>query len=447
MALSRRTANAIWGRSAGRCYLDPSEELTRTPAGSVPIGEIAHIVARSPAGPRGSEARSSDELDAPDNLILVCPTHHAEIDTHPDVWTPDRLHNLKRHHEEWVLEQLSHYSGWNPDATGRSGVVVGLETASVDRDGVPRFGFAVRNAGPDAVVVHIVQAEVLAVDVRPSTVQRERRLAGSMLMARTPVSFDLATADTDVPLVATGRFSRPDGHEVALELAVGERHLFSGAIQPGDFRAGVFRIIARYWYWPEPPYQAVASENFGLFEVPDDGRTIHVGSRSTQTADDWPRAEVLDLGALVGLADPLAVDASANTRAVAQHALGRVPRSSARAVIGEWLNDPSRTEAALAALAAAMHDPWRATMIERALSSDVVSARRAAVQILDTFLVREASGAEEALWLKALSDEADEVRVAAAERLLGPHLSDCPRLEARVRAVRESTEPDRADDG
>jgi hypothetical protein len=66
---------------------------------------MAHIVARSPGGARGTEPLSGDERDLYANLLLLCPNDHRRIDTEAE-WSVERLHETKRRHEAWVEEQL-----------------------------------------------------------------------------------------------------------------------------------------------------------------------------------------------------------------------------------------------------------------------------------------------------------------------------------------------------
>lgn len=67
---------------------------------------MAHIVARSGEGPRGADTLSVSELDAYDNLILLCPNHHREVDSDLQSWPVFRLHQQKGEHETWIQTQL-----------------------------------------------------------------------------------------------------------------------------------------------------------------------------------------------------------------------------------------------------------------------------------------------------------------------------------------------------
>jgi len=95
----------LWGRSGNRCAIC---KLELTPDGSLEtLGEMAHIVARSPDGPRGNESVPIGDPDGYDNLMLLCPTHHVEVDKDSTAWSVARLRATKVDHERWVSEQLS----------------------------------------------------------------------------------------------------------------------------------------------------------------------------------------------------------------------------------------------------------------------------------------------------------------------------------------------------
>jgi hypothetical protein len=95
----------LWGRSGNRCAICKFE---LTPDGEKEtLGEMAHIVARSADGPRGGSSLTSNQRDKYSNLILLCPTHHAEIDKNFSDWPVTKLLEIKVKHEAWVSEQLN----------------------------------------------------------------------------------------------------------------------------------------------------------------------------------------------------------------------------------------------------------------------------------------------------------------------------------------------------
>jgi hypothetical protein len=73
------------------------------------VGDEAHIVARSPDGPRGGQLDPA-ALDEYDNLILVCKTHHKVVDDQHETFTADFLRTLKRVPEQWVRDRLEETS-------------------------------------------------------------------------------------------------------------------------------------------------------------------------------------------------------------------------------------------------------------------------------------------------------------------------------------------------
>lgn len=63
------------------------------------IGEICHIKARSPEGPRYDSQQNDTERNSYDNLIILCPNHHKIIDNDPESYTIERLKQIKQNHE------------------------------------------------------------------------------------------------------------------------------------------------------------------------------------------------------------------------------------------------------------------------------------------------------------------------------------------------------------
>lgn len=103
MAFAAKDTKLLWGRAAGLCSNpDCRAKLTAIGADdqSFLTGEMAHQIAQSPDGPRGTEDGSDDTYD---NLILLCPTCHRTIDKAPSGTYPvELLREWKATHEAWV---------------------------------------------------------------------------------------------------------------------------------------------------------------------------------------------------------------------------------------------------------------------------------------------------------------------------------------------------------
>lgn len=103
MAISDNTAKLLWGRAAGTC----SNPTCRTDltillkdGRGFNVGEMAHVIASSPTGPRGVGTSGSDEYQ---NLILLCPTCHRVVDKAPaGTYSAAMLHQWKQDHEKSV---------------------------------------------------------------------------------------------------------------------------------------------------------------------------------------------------------------------------------------------------------------------------------------------------------------------------------------------------------
>lgn len=75
------------------------------------FGQMAHIVAFSQDGPRGSETQHSKAINDAANLMLLCPQCHKLIDDHPEAYAVRSLEKYKHKHEE----RIHHVTGLGPD--------------------------------------------------------------------------------------------------------------------------------------------------------------------------------------------------------------------------------------------------------------------------------------------------------------------------------------------
>jgi hypothetical protein len=65
---------------------------------SIIVGEICHIKAAKPNGPRYDLNQTPEERHSYENLILLCATHHKVIDDDAESYTVERLTRLKEEH-------------------------------------------------------------------------------------------------------------------------------------------------------------------------------------------------------------------------------------------------------------------------------------------------------------------------------------------------------------
>jgi hypothetical protein len=75
---------------------------TRIVDGDAHVGDVCHICAASPTGPRFDERQTAAERHSEGNLILLCANHHRVIDGEPKRYTEGILKKMKADHEASV---------------------------------------------------------------------------------------------------------------------------------------------------------------------------------------------------------------------------------------------------------------------------------------------------------------------------------------------------------
>ncbi|MCQ2369487.1 MAG: SAVED domain-containing protein [Paludibacteraceae bacterium] len=103
--IPKNIQNLLWAKSAGRCEFSGCNKilyedlLTKK---SKNLGYVAHIIADSPNGPRGSEKDSEELAKDVNNLMLLCDSHHRLVDGEPKTYTKEVLIQMKKEHEDRV---------------------------------------------------------------------------------------------------------------------------------------------------------------------------------------------------------------------------------------------------------------------------------------------------------------------------------------------------------
>ena len=89
----------LWSHSGGRCGFPECPVICVEPANendpSATVGEIAHIKALSDSGPRANPGLTLQQRNSYDNLILLCSTHHNQVDAQPNTYTVEMLRTWK----------------------------------------------------------------------------------------------------------------------------------------------------------------------------------------------------------------------------------------------------------------------------------------------------------------------------------------------------------------
>lgn len=107
--MKEKDIKILWGRAANRCAICRCElsQDAKAIAHAFPIGEQAHIVGEQSCAARGESILTAEERNSYHNIVLLCPTHHVEIDKNERDWPIEKLHFAKSAHELWVRETLA----------------------------------------------------------------------------------------------------------------------------------------------------------------------------------------------------------------------------------------------------------------------------------------------------------------------------------------------------
>jgi hypothetical protein len=110
-SVSQKEIKLLCLQSGGVCafpgcgrYLVEAGTLQDDP---VVLGEIAHIVAESRQGPRGTAALTEEERNKHANLILLCGDHHKIIDSQPNTYSIPVLRQMKADHEARIRKAMT----------------------------------------------------------------------------------------------------------------------------------------------------------------------------------------------------------------------------------------------------------------------------------------------------------------------------------------------------
>lgn len=98
MTVSISIVKALFARSGNLCaFPDCDQRLVSND--NLFVGQLCHIAASSPEGPRYDPAQTDDVRNDYPNLLLLCYPHHRRIDTDPVLYTVDWLREAKAKHE------------------------------------------------------------------------------------------------------------------------------------------------------------------------------------------------------------------------------------------------------------------------------------------------------------------------------------------------------------
>ena len=85
----------LFSIAVNQCYFPGCIEQIYNCENDVLLGEICHIEAKNPSGPRYNPNCTEESLDSFENLILLCPNHHTLIDKNEDEFNVEKLQKIE----------------------------------------------------------------------------------------------------------------------------------------------------------------------------------------------------------------------------------------------------------------------------------------------------------------------------------------------------------------
>ena len=101
------TIRMLCSKAAGMCEFEGCDKrlfYDKVTHGEFNNSFAAHIIASSQNGPRGDKVLSCQLSDKLENLMLMCADHHKLIDDYPEIYTVEKLKQMKEKHERKVEE-------------------------------------------------------------------------------------------------------------------------------------------------------------------------------------------------------------------------------------------------------------------------------------------------------------------------------------------------------
>lgn len=103
MAIPNKIIKMLYAKSGNICAFPQCNNPLST---EINQSQIAHIISPKKNGPRHIDGYNGGNYNVEENLILLCPVHHHQVDTNPYDYSIEWLQNIKKLHEEHVSKSL-----------------------------------------------------------------------------------------------------------------------------------------------------------------------------------------------------------------------------------------------------------------------------------------------------------------------------------------------------
>lgn len=116
LPLTLQVVRNLYALSGNRCAAEGCQQPLVKADGTL-VGEIAHIRAAMPDGPRFDASMTNEARRDQSNLMIFCRNHHKIVDSRESEWTVEALTQLKDKHERIYSSALDHLRSQVSDIT------------------------------------------------------------------------------------------------------------------------------------------------------------------------------------------------------------------------------------------------------------------------------------------------------------------------------------------
>jgi len=188
---SAQTIKILFGQASHCAYPSCTQPLILPAKGvaeEMVLAQICHIIAASDDGPRGDPSMAPGARNEPDNLLLMCPTHHRVVDVQFDAYPAPLLREWKAFQQRETINLAPYRAAIARHLDGE----LSLGALFRRRDGAPPAEPQLESVKRDATVAHNL-SEVMALLDQPIVA-----IIGGSGSGKTTLLHQLAIATSEV---------------------------------------------------------------------------------------------------------------------------------------------------------------------------------------------------------------------------------------------------------
>lgn len=173
------TIKILFALSCNTCAYHGCEETLTDPKWQKVKADVAHICGLNPGSARHDPAMSDEDKNSYENLILICPNHHRQIDDlEPNEHPSERLIEMKESHQKGCKGL------WAPDADLFRYAVLAIGSSYGPNASLPPPKLMASLAGNKVRIANPGEVDAFAITVEPGDEESRAVLTEASAMDR-----------------------------------------------------------------------------------------------------------------------------------------------------------------------------------------------------------------------------------------------------------------------